>query len=63
MGEGKKPKSKSKHKKCRIWEKYKDGKKARTCPRCGPSVFLAIHKNRVTCGKCKYSEMKVDNKT
>jgi small subunit ribosomal protein S27Ae len=28
----------------------------RTCPKCGPSVFLAKHKNRVSCGKCGYAE-------
>lgn len=27
-----------------------------TCPKCGPGVFLAVHKNRKTCGKCGYSE-------
>lgn len=28
----------------------------RTCPRCGPGVFLMIAKDRVYCGKCGYSE-------
>lgn len=28
-----------------------------TCPKCGPGVFLAVHKNRKTCGKCGFSEM------
>ncbi len=55
---GKKAPSKSKHKKVQIWTKYK-GEKKKFCPRCGPGVFLAEHKNRVTCGKCKYSEIKV----
>ena len=32
-----------------------DGK---TCPKCGPGVFMASHKDRWTCGKCKYSERK-----
>ena len=27
------------------------------CPKCGPGVFLAEHKNRVHCGKCSYTEM------
>jgi len=22
------------------------------CPSCGPSVFMAVHKDRVHCGKC-----------
>ena len=57
---GKKPQSKSKHNNVQIWKKYKDGKKqGKTCPRCGPSVLLAEHKNRMSCGKCKYSETKV----
>ena len=28
------------------------------CPKCGPGVFLAEHKNRVSCGKCGYTEFK-----
>ena len=28
----------------------------RSCPKCGPSVFMAKHKNRVACGKCGYTE-------
>ena len=31
-------------------------KKARFCPRCGPGIFLAAHKDRFSCGKCAYSE-------
>lgn len=30
----------------------------RFCPKCGPGVFLAEHKNRVSCGKCSYTEWK-----
>lgn len=26
------------------------------CPRCGPGIFLAQHKDRVYCGKCHYTE-------
>ncbi len=26
------------------------------CPKCGPGVFMAKHKNRNTCGKCGYME-------
>ena len=29
-----------------------------SCPRCGPGVFLADHKNRLACGKCGYTEFK-----
>lgn len=28
------------------------------CPKCGPAVFLAEHKNRLGCGKCGYTEFK-----
>jgi small subunit ribosomal protein S27Ae len=31
----------------------------RSCPKCGPGIFLAKHKDgRVYCGKCHYSELK-----
>jgi small subunit ribosomal protein S27Ae len=32
--------------------------KNKTCPKCGPGVFLAEHKNRTACGKCGYTEFK-----
>jgi len=59
---GKRPKSKSKHKKVQVWKKYvvsgeKVERKGEFCPRCGSGTFLAIHKNRKTCGKCGYSEI------
>ena len=31
-------------------------RKNRSCPRCGPGVFLADNKTRVYCGKCHYTE-------
>jgi ubiquitin-small subunit ribosomal protein S27Ae len=31
-------------------------RKNKFCPKCGPGVFLAQHKNRITCGKCHYME-------
>ena len=31
-------------------------KKARSCPRCGPGIFLMKAEKRVYCGKCHYSE-------
>lgn len=38
---------------------YENGKaKNKSCPKCGPGVFLADHKDRVSCGKCSYSERK-----
>jgi len=57
---GKKPHSKSKHKNIQSWKKYKDGKaQGKWCPRCGAGTMLADHGNRITCGKCHYSEIKV----
>ncbi|MCS7134398.1 MAG: 30S ribosomal protein S27ae [Candidatus Pacearchaeota archaeon] len=38
------------------WKKYIQGKKPRFCPRCGPGIFLAEHKDRLFCGKCYYTE-------
>jgi small subunit ribosomal protein S27Ae len=31
-------------------------KKNRSCPKCGPGYFMANHKDRVTCGRCHYTE-------
>ena len=31
-------------------------RKNRTCPKCGPGMFLGKHKNRIVCGKCQYVE-------
>ncbi|HLD04712.1 MAG TPA: 30S ribosomal protein S27ae [Candidatus Nanoarchaeia archaeon] len=31
--------------------------KNKKCPKCGDS-FLAQHKNRTSCGRCAYTEMK-----
>ncbi len=28
------------------------------CPRCGDGVFLAEHSERMSCGKCGYTEFK-----
>jgi ubiquitin-small subunit ribosomal protein S27Ae len=30
----------------------------KSCPKCGPGIFLAEHANRRSCGKCGYSESK-----
>jgi small subunit ribosomal protein S27Ae len=30
------------------------------CPKCGPGVFLAQHKDRASCGSCGYTEFKKD---
>jgi ubiquitin-small subunit ribosomal protein S27Ae len=58
---GSKTRVKSKnHVPSKRYEKYKvkDGKlvKGKTCPKCGPGIFLGEHKNRTYCGKCGYSE-------
>ena len=37
-------------------------KKARSCPRCGPGVFLMDANNRFYCGRCKYTEYKASEK-
>jgi small subunit ribosomal protein S27Ae len=28
------------------------------CPKCGPGVFMGEHPDRVSCGKCGYTEFK-----
>ncbi len=33
-------------------------KNKKTCPKCGPGVHLAEHKDRRSCGKCGYYEKK-----
>ena len=44
------------------WTRYeiKDDKiiRKKSCPKCGPGIFLAEHSNRFNCGKCHYVEMK-----
>lgn len=32
--------------------------KPKSCPKCGIGTFLAVHKDRFTCGKCKYTEFR-----
>ena len=34
----------------------------RHCPKCGDGYFLAEHKNRLSCGKCGYTEFKTKGK-
>ncbi len=31
-------------------------RKNKFCPKCGTGVFMAQHKERLTCGKCSYTE-------
>lgn len=57
-GEGKKPhKNKPTSEK---WKRYTiEGaslRKAKACVKCGAGIFLAVHKDRLTCGKCHYTE-------
>lgn len=60
MAEKKAAAKKGNSTKGRMYE-IKDGKavkKSPTCPRCGDGVFLASHKDRLSCGKCGYTEYK-----
>ena len=38
--------------------KIEDGKltKARSCPRCGPGIFLSVSQGRSYCGRCHLTE-------
>ncbi len=44
--------------------KLYDGNKLRNpiCPKCGPGVRMALHKNRASCGKCGYTTFKSEKK-
>ena len=33
-------------------------RKRQPCPKCGPGVFMAEHKDRFVCGKCSYTKWK-----
>ena len=55
-------KQKKPRKPMQVWKIYeaKGGTLARkttTCPKCGPGVFMAKHKDRASCGRCSYTEM------
>ena len=30
----------------------------KSCPKCGSGFFMGIHNNRISCGKCGYTEFK-----
>ena len=34
----------------------------KTCPKCGAGIFLAEHKDRLSCGSCGYTEFKAGGK-
>ncbi|MEW6070660.1 MAG: 30S ribosomal protein S27ae [Candidatus Thermoplasmatota archaeon] len=41
--------------------RIKEGKLERilqACPKCGTATWLAVHENRLACGKCGYTEWK-----
>ena len=46
--------------KYKLYEKAGDElkRKNKHCPKCGAGVFLAAHKDRLTCGSCGYMEKK-----
>ena len=62
------PKKKVKQKKpSQRWAIYKaSGNKLersnKFCPKCGIGVFMAKHKDRMTCGKCGYVEFVEEKK-
>jgi small subunit ribosomal protein S27Ae len=33
-------------------------RKRKICPKCGNGIFMAEHSNRLSCGKCGYTEFK-----
>jgi len=46
-----------------VWKYYKvENEKIkrlkRECPRCGKGVFMGEHKDRITCGRCGYTEFR-----
>ncbi len=53
---------KDKHPKMRKGTYYKveGGKllRKKSCPKCGPGVFMAQHEKRSHCGRCGYTEFK-----
>jgi ubiquitin-small subunit ribosomal protein S27Ae len=64
---GKKPAEKVKKSTKKMHELYNVSgesieRKNRTCPKCGPGMFLGNHKDRLVCGNCKYVEMKGSDK-
>jgi len=56
-------KTRKKHPNVKKSEKYavkgeEIKRKNKFCPKCGPGIFLAEHKNRHYCGTCSYTEWK-----
>ncbi|HIH19156.1 TPA: 30S ribosomal protein S27ae [Candidatus Micrarchaeota archaeon] len=44
--------------KAKTAKSFKKFSPGRLCPKCGPGVRLAEHKDRRACGKCGYFERK-----
>lgn len=55
---GKESKDPAKQKKSEFYDSKGESlvRKKKFCPKCGPGVFMAEHKDRHACGKCGYSE-------
>jgi ubiquitin-small subunit ribosomal protein S27Ae len=52
-------KSRKNRKVVNVGKLYKDGKlKNKVCPKCGAGFVMAEHANRISCGKCGYTEFK-----
>ncbi|NQV08513.1 30S ribosomal protein S27ae [Candidatus Woesearchaeota archaeon] len=54
-------KEKKPKKPAQVWKLYEVKgeaveRKNSTCPKCGDGYFMAKHGNRLTCGKCYYTE-------
>ncbi len=55
----KKAKSGKKHKGLQYDAKGEKIKRlGKSCPKCGAGVFMALHKDRMHCGKCSYMQKK-----
>lgn len=44
--------------------KIENGKivREKSCPRCGPGIFLSQGQGRLYCGKCHFTEFKIEKK-
>jgi ubiquitin-small subunit ribosomal protein S27Ae len=57
-GKGQEKKKKEGKKLSSLFDISGDGvkRKNRNCPKCGPGMFMAKHKDRIVCGQCQYTE-------
>lgn len=53
-------KKRDKSKKYELYEVRDENVKRlrKSCPRCGPGIFMGDHGERLACGKCGYTEFK-----